>query len=70
MKIELVLDDWKDQTHKSIYNTPAGVELMLTDFHSGTTFKAEIHLDKAQEAEFRAALSKGFRPVFWVTTGK
>jgi len=63
MKVKLVFDDWKLKG-KSIYNTEVGVELSQNDFHSGTTFDGEIHLDSEQEEYLRRALSTNFTPSF------
>ena len=70
MKIKLVFDDWRTYTPKdglkSIYNSEAHISLSTSDFHSGTTFDAEIHLNPEQEEEFKSDLAEGFIPVFWV----
>lgn len=66
MKIELVFDDWRDAKYKSIYRTTEGVELSLSDFHSGTTFEAEIVLDEESEQILRQALANKFHPVFYI----
>jgi len=65
MKIKLVFDDWKLKG-KSIYNTEVGVELSQNDFHSGTTFDGEIHLDLEEEVELTIALMAGYTPSFIV----
>lgn len=64
--IKLVFDDWK-KNGKSIYSTQKGVDLSAGDFHSGTTFKGEIHLNPEQEKEFKKALKQGYQPAFWIT---
>jgi hypothetical protein len=61
----LVFEDWRDREHRSIYNTPEGVELSMGSFHSGTTFEAELELDPDDSANLAAALRDGYRPVFY-----
>ncbi len=65
MKVKLVFDDWKLRG-ESIYGTLEGVALSEGDFHSGTTFNGEIHLDNEQESELHRALWAGFTPSFIV----
>ena len=66
MDVEMVFDDWKDETGESIYNTPEGVELSLGDFHSGSAFPARIYLTPDQARDLRAAVKRGAQPVFWL----
>jgi len=79
MKIKLVFNDWLKQlpSHEiqHCYNTNDGFNLTKGDFHSGTTFNAEIQLDEEQEQELTEALTKTkagvrFIPVFWVFSEK
>jgi hypothetical protein len=69
MKVKLVFDDWKLKG-KSIYNTEVGVELSQNDFHSGTTFDGEIHLDLEEEVELTIALMAGYTPSFMMKRTK
>lgn len=64
VKIKLVFTDWQDSDYKSIYNTEEGVELSKCEFHSGTTFTADIDLHPDEILELEIARAKGFRPVF------
>lgn len=66
MKIKLVFDDWRKRL-KSIYSTKEGIELSMGDFHSGTTFNAEIELNIEQEEDLKEALESGATPVFYVS---
>ena len=66
MRVKLVLDDWRNNKHASIYSELQGVELSTGVFHSGTTFEAEIKLDEADQAELAEAMCAGFVPVFYV----
>ena len=66
MKRLLVFSDW-NREGKSIYETPEGVELSKHDFHAGSTFQGNIHLDKWQEKELKETMEKGYQPVFWVS---
>jgi len=68
MRVKLVFDDWKKQGN-SVYNTEKGVELSSGDFHGGTTFNGEIHLDGEQEEKLRVALMAGYTPSFIVMEG-
>ena len=63
MKIKLIFCDWQNEEFNSVYNTTF---LSDGDFHSGTTFDGEIKLDAEQEAELKAHMQDGNRPVFWV----
>lgn len=65
MKIKLVFDDWQ-KDGKSVYNTEEAYELSLGNFHSGTTFKATIDLDKWEEKEIKEAIKSGYTPTFLV----
>jgi len=65
MKIKLVFNDWQKDC-KSIYQTEKGTDLSSGSFHSGTTFDAEIGLDKEDTAELQKAIENGFTPVFYV----
>ncbi len=69
MKIKLVFDDWR-KSGKSVYNAEKGVSLSSGDFHSGSTFTGEIHLDDEQYVEFLEALNDGFNPVFIIYKDK
>lgn len=68
MKIKLVFHDWC-KLCKSIYSTEEGIELSLGDFHSGTTFDAEIELDEGNEKELKRAIKNGYQPTFYVILG-
>lgn len=59
MKIKLVFHDWIGNGSYS--------ELSLGDFHSGSTFDAEIKLTEDQEKEITEAIKNKSYPVFWVT---
>ncbi len=63
MKVSLVFED-RQKIGKSIYDTPEGVDLSCGQFHSGTTFEGEIHLDEASEKEMKKAMANGFTPVW------
>jgi hypothetical protein len=64
MKIKLVFDDWRNKTGCSVYGSD--YELSLGNFHSGTTFPAEITLDAEDETELKESIKKGFVPVFYL----
>ena len=66
MKIKLVFYDWR-RGSKSVYNTEEGIELSMGNFHSGTTFDAEIELDSESEEELREFLESGATPVFYIS---
>lgn len=65
MKVSLVFSDWQ-KVGKSIYNTDEGVNLSCGQFHSGTTFPAEIELDEEDAEELKVAMQNGYTPV-WAT---
>jgi len=65
MKLKLVFEDWQDDKGDSIYNTDTGVSLAAGQFHSGTTFDAEIDLSDEDTKELWLAMVAGCRPVFW-----
>jgi hypothetical protein len=70
MKIRLVFDDWRryneaSKQQESVYSTEEGVELSHADFHSGTTFDAEIELDEDSAKDLKEALASGAVPVFY-----
>ena len=63
VRARLVFLDW--QKHgRSVYCTEVGVQLSLGSFHRGTTFCATLSLDADDAADLRAAIAKGYRPVF------
>jgi hypothetical protein len=65
VKVKLVFYDWiKEKSGDSVYCTEEGVGLALGDFHSGTTFDAEIELEDYQ-GEFESAAEIGIVPVFY-----
>jgi hypothetical protein len=64
MKIELVFSDWLNSKNESVYCKNG--ELSYGSFHSGSTFKADIHLNDNQKLELLEAMQKGFIPVFSV----
>jgi len=68
MKVKLVFDDWR-RKGQSVYGKPAGVELAMGHFHSGTTFDGEIELDDGDARELLMAMSRGFTPIFYVMEG-
>jgi len=65
MKIKLIFHDWV-KNGESIYNTQDGIELSLSDFHSGTVFHGEIHLDKEHQLRFFEAIKTGCYPAFYI----
>ena len=66
MKIKLVFTDWKNRSGQSVYNKPVGIELAKGDFHSGSTFTAEVKFDEDQVDELKSALQSGYTPVFYL----
>ena len=62
MKIKLVFSDWQ-KNGQSVYSEQS--ELSEGNFHSGTTFDADIDLG-TDEKEFKRALINGYNPVFYV----
>ena len=66
MKVKLVFDDWRTGID-SIYTTVDGMSLSSGQFHSGTTFNAEISLDGEDAVELTRALRRGYIPVFIVS---
>ena len=63
IRIELAFDDWtKDGV--SIYQTEAGVELSMNDFHTGTVFYGLIFLDGEHSEALTEAIEQGFTPTF------
>jgi hypothetical protein len=72
MKAKLVFLDWKKRNSlnnrvESIYDTQEGIELSTNDFHSGTTFKCEIKLDKENKKELTKAIKDGYMPCFYIS---
>ena len=65
MKVSRLFEAWK-KDFRSAYNTAEGVDLCLGPFHHGTTFEADIQLEKDDEEELRSAIKNGFTPV-WAT---
>ena len=63
MKIKLIFSDW-EKNSKSIYATDKGIDLTMGDFHSGSTFDAEVNLNEEQEQELKQAIQDGYDPVF------
>lgn len=63
MKVALVFDDWR-KCGKSVYQTSVGVDLSMGQFHSGTTFEADIALDQEGATELASALRNGLTPVW------
>ena len=69
IKVELVFFDWRARRLGRV----SGSERMMLEtgvFHPGTAFKGTIDLDKDQKAELASAWVQGFRPVFWMFSGK
>jgi len=64
MKVQLVFRDWQKEG-QSIYNTEEGYNLSAGQFHSGTTFDAEVDL-LGYENELKSSIKKGYEPVFYV----
>ena len=63
MQVKLVFTDWcKDG--KSIYDTEEGINLSTGQFHSGTTFDADIDL-LGFENDLKSAMENGYEPVFY-----
>ena len=69
MKIKLIFTDWLSNG-KSIYNTEKGVDLSMGQFHSGTTFDAEIDLDQDDVDDLEECIRSGYTPVFEVALPK
>lgn len=69
MKVELVFFDWRARHLGRV----SGSERMMLEtggFHPGTAFKGIVELDEFQKAELASAWVQGFRPVFWMFSGK
>ncbi|MDD5016078.1 MAG: hypothetical protein PHW73_13460 [Atribacterota bacterium] len=69
MKIKLVFLDWKkyDKEQKkiiSVYDKEEGFQLSYGNFHSGTTFDAEIDVP-GDEKELLEAINNGYMPCFY-----
>jgi len=65
MKVKLIFDDWK-KGFESIHGTERGIDLEMGSFHGGTTFNAEIELNKWEEKDFEEALKEGITPYFYM----
>lgn len=65
MRIKLVFDNWQ-RNGESVGNTSETIHLTEGDFHSGSTFMANIILTLDQRLELLAALAAGYTPVFWI----
>jgi len=70
MLVKLVFEDWRKRgTVGSIYQTEEGVELSMRNFHSGTVFRAALHLsDKDDDTELAEAIKAGYEPVFMLVS--
>ena len=66
MKIKLSFLDWEKDC-KSVYNTIENMALSSGDFHSGSTFDAEIELTPENEHEIKSAIAQGYTPCFWLS---
>ncbi len=69
MKIKLVFLDWYNIQGESVYNSEKGIELSAGDFHSGSTFAADIDLDIESTQELQDALTSGYIPVLHAVYG-
>ena len=72
MKIKLVFHDVINTLYKkafeSEYRSEIGLELTSGDFHSGSTFRAEIELTSEQQEQLENFFKEGLNPVFYVIT--
>lgn len=66
MQIKLIFDDWR-KNGRSVYSVEECFKLSSGDFHSGTTFKDKIKLNKDKEEELCKVINDGYQPVFWIT---
>lgn len=66
LKVRVVFDDWRNETHRSLKGTPEGVELSDNAFHAGTTYIADLYLASDEAQELREAMERGYIPVFYV----
>lgn len=66
IKVMFVFDDWRDKGDftKSVYETRTGVELSMSSFHHGSSFKGVIEVDEEEAKFLLGAMKDGFRPVF------
>ena len=69
MKIKLIFHDWV-KNGESVYDTEDGIELSLSDFHSGTVFYREIRLDKEHQLLFFEATKKRLLSCILYITGE
>ena len=67
MEIKLVFLDWEILPPDRASDAEILLHLSNGDFHSGSTFSANIDLTEEQAAELQTAMDKGYRPVFWAT---
>ena len=68
MKIKLVFHDVINTFSESEYRSEIGLELTSGDFHSGSTFRAEIELTSEQQEQLEDFFKEGLNPVFYVIT--
>ena len=67
-KVDLVFDEWRDaETHESLRGTERGTKLTMSDFHTGTMFRARLVLDDLQKAELQRGLDANAYPVFYLS---
>ena len=64
MKIKLVFKNWHVRAFD--IDKQLDLDIMLSDFHGGSTFDAEIELDEEQELILKDALEAGCTPDFWI----
>jgi hypothetical protein len=64
--IKLVHGDWLLDGDPAELDSD-NANLILSDFHSGSTFRAKILLDHEQESTLRDALARGYSPRLWVS---
>lgn len=69
MKVRLVFADWQNQNFNSVYQTEEGIELSKRNFHSGSTWQAEVEMNETEAEELKQAQARGFRPIFELISG-
>lgn len=67
IELDFIFDDWRDREGQSVYGKAVDFDndLSTGQFHSGTTYRGILLMDKGAREQLVASMKQGFAPAFY-----